>query len=296
MIKSFFDKLNIIYEEEISLKKYNSYRINTIAKFLVFPINVQELICILDFLRNNDIKYYILGNGSNVIFSMEYFDGVIIKLDNFNSILYKDNLVTAGAGCSLIKLSLDTIDRGLSGMEFSTGIPGCVGASVAMNAGAYNSDISNILKEVLVLTPENKIITLGKNDLDFSYRDSFLKRNKDFIVLSATFELSSGIVDDMKCQVIERRKKRILSQPLEFPNAGSVFRNPENDYAGSLIEKANLKGYNINGAEVSEKHANFIVNRGNASGEDIICLIEKIQKEIKEKNNVDLILEQIIVR
>lgn len=296
MIKSFFDKLNIIYEEEISLKKYNSYRINTIAKFLVFPINVQELICILEFLRNKDIKYYILGNGSNVIFSMEYFDGVIIKLDNFNSILYKDNLVTVGAGCSLIKLSLDTIDRGLSGMEFSTGIPGCVGASVAMNAGAYNSDISNILKEVLVLTPENKIITLKKNDLDFSYRDSFLKRNKDFIVLSATFELSSGSVDDMKCQVIERRKKRVLSQPLEFPNAGSVFRNPENDYAGSLIEKANLKGYNINGAEVSEKHANFIVNKGNASGKDIICLIEKIQKEIKEKNNVDLILEQIIVR
>lgn len=296
MIKSFFDKLNIIYEEEISLKKYNSYRINTIAKFLVFPINVQELICILEFLRNKDIKYYILGNGSNVIFSMEYFDGVIIKLDNFNSILYKDNLVTVGAGCSLIKLSLDTIDRGLSGMEFSTGIPGCVGASVAMNAGAYNSDISNILKEALVLTPENKIITLKKNDLDFSYRDSFLKRNKDFIVLSATFELSSGSVDDIKCQVIERRKKRVLSQPLEFPNAGSVFRNPENDYAGSLIEKANLKGYNINGAEVSEKHANFIVNKGNASGKDIICLIEKIQKEIKEKNNVDLILEQIIVR
>jgi len=296
MIKNFFDNLNITYNEEISLKNYNTYRINTIAKFLVFPKTIEELKKILKYLKNNNIKYYLLGNGSNVIFSMEYYDGVIIKLDKINRITYNENIVTAEAGCSLIKLSLDTIEKGLTGMEFSTGIPGCIGASVAMNAGAYNSDISEILKEVTVLTPNNEIKIMNKNELQFEYRDSFIKKNKDYIVLSATFELKKGNIEEMKKKVEERKKKRISSQPLEMPNAGSVFRNPQNCYAGALIEGANLKGYNVNGAEISTKHANFIVNKGGAKGEDIILLIEKIQKEIKEKNNVELKLEQIIVK
>lgn len=296
MIKSFFNKLNITYKEEISLKNYNTYRVNTIAKFLVFPENVEELKKIIKYLRENKVKYYLLGNGSNVIFSMDYFNGVIIKLDKLNKITYNKNTVTAEAGCLLIKLSLDTIEKGLTGMEFSTGIPGCVGASVAMNAGAYNSDISKILKEVEVLTPENEIITLTNKQLDFEYRDSFIKKNKDYIILSASFELKKGNIEEMKQLVEERRQKRIISQPLDKPNAGSVFRNPEGYYAGALIENANLKGYNINGAEVSKKHANFITNTGNASGKDIVSLIEKIQKEIKEKNNIELKLEQIIIK
>ena len=296
MIKNFFDNLNITYKEDISLKNYNTYRVNTITKFLVFPKSVEELKIILKFFKENNIRYYILGNGSNIILSMDYYDGVMIKLDNLNSIIYKDSLVTADAGCSLIKLSLDTIEKGLSGMEFATGIPGCVGASVAMNAGAYNSDISTILKEATILTKDNQIVAMTKDELEFEYRDSFLKKNKDYIVLSATFELEKGNIDDMKSLVAERKKKRINSQPLDMPNAGSVFRNPENNYAGALIEQANLKGYNINGAEVSTKHANFIINKGNASGKDIISLIEKIQKEIKEKDNIELKLEQIIVK
>ena len=227
---------------------------------------------------------------------MDYYNGVMIKLDNLNSIIYKDNLVTAGAGCSLIKLSLDTIEKGLSGMEFSAGIPGCVGASVAMNAGAYNNDISDILKEATILTPDNEVKVMKNNELNFEYRDSFLKKNKEYIVLSATFELTKGNIEEMRELVEERKQKRIDSQPLELPNAGSVFRNPEGSYAGALIEKANLKGYNINDAEVSNKHANFIVNKGNATGKDIISLITKIQKEIKEQDDIDLKLEQIIVR
>ena len=295
MIKSFFDSLNIQYKEDISLRNYNTYRINTTCKFLVFPKNIEELIEVIKYLKENNLKYYMLGNGSNIILSMEYYDGVMIKLDNLNNVIYKDNLVTADAGCSLIKLSLDTIEKGLSGMECLAGIPGCVGASVAMNAGAYNGDISEILKEITVLTPNNEVVTMKKEELDFSYRNSFLKKNKDYVVLSATFELSEGNIEEMKHQVQERRKKRIASQPLDMPSAGSVFRNPENDYAGALIEKHNLKGYNINGAEVSTKHANFIVNKGNATGKDIVELIEIIQKEIKEKENIELKLEQIIV-
>ena len=296
MIKSFFNSLNITYKEDISLKNYNTYRLNTISKFLVFPKTVDELRHILKYLKENKIKYYLLGNGSNIILSMNYYDGVMIKLDSLNEIIYKDNLVTAGAGCSLIKLSLDTIEKGLSGMEFSSGIPGCVGASVAMNAGAYNSDISTILKEVTILTPDNEIVIMKKEELDFEYRNSFLKKNKDYIVISATFELEKGNIDEMKELITERKKKRVASQPLDMPNAGSVFRNQEGSYAGALIEGANLKGYNINGAEVSIKHANFIVNKGNATGKDIIDLIDKIQKEIKEKDNIELKLEQIIVK
>lgn len=296
MIKSFFDSLNITYKEDICLKNYNTYRLNTISKFLVFPKTVEELKQILKYLKVNNIKYYLLGNGSNIILSMDYYDGVMIKLDNLNEIIYKDNLVTAGAGCSLIKLSLDTIEKGLSGMEFSSGIPGCIGASVAMNAGAYNSDMSTILKEVTILTPDNEVAVMKKEELDFDYRDSFLKKNKDYIVLSATFKLEKGNIDEMKELVTERKKKRVASQPLDMPNAGSVFRNPEGTYAGALIEGANLKGYNINGAEVSIKHANFIVNKGGATGKDIISLIDKIQKEIKEKDNIELKLEQIIVK
>ena len=295
MIKSFFDKLNITYKENASLKNYNTYRINASCSYLVFPKNIEELKVILQELKAKNIKYFILGNGSNIILSMEHYDGVIIKLDNLNEIEYHDDQVTIGAGYSLIKASLNTIEHGLSGLEFASAIPGAVGASVAMNAGAYNSDMSEVVKEVKVLTDKCEIKTLKNEELEFTYRDSFLKKNKEYIVLSATFKLKKGNIAEMKAQVEERRKKRMLTQPLEFPNAGSVFRNPENAFAGELIEKSNLKGYNINGAEVSTKHANFIVNKGEAKGKDIISLIEKIQKEVKENYNVDLKLEQIIV-
>ena len=295
MIKSFFDQHQIDYKENISLKNYNTYKVDTTCRYLIFPKNEQELISILKKVRQEKIKYLILGNGSNVIFSMEYYDGVIIKLNNFCSIEYSDNIVTVGAGYSLIKLAIETIDKGLSGLAFAAGIPGCVGASTAMNAGAYNSDMSQVVKEVKVLNDNLEIITLKNNDLEYEYRDSFLKRNPNYIVISTTFELTYGDKEAMKKQIEERRNKRIASQPLNMPSAGSVFRNPKNAYAGELIENSNLKGLNINGAEVSTKHANFIVNTGKAKGKDIIKLINIIKKEVKEKYNIEIKEEQIIV-
>lgn len=296
MIKNFFDEHNINYKEEISLKNYNTYKINTNAKFLVYPSNEKELILILKKLKEDKIKYFILGNGSNIIFSMDYYDGVIIKLDNLNQVEYYDDTVTVGAGYLLSKIALETVKKGYSGLIFATGIPGTVGASTAMNAGAYNSDMSNVVKSVKVLNENNEIITLNNKELMYTYRDSYLKSHKNLIVLSTTFKLTKDEnIEDMKKQIEERCQKRIATQPLNEPNAGSVFRNPDNMYAGELIEKSNLKGYNINGAEISTKHANFIVNKGGATGKDIIELIKKVQKEIKEKYNVDLKLEQIIV-
>lgn len=295
MIKDFFNKGNYNYEENISLKKYNTYRIDILAKYMVFPKNAKELMKLINFARTNNIKYMILGNGSNVIFNTTYYDGIIIKLDNFNNMTIKGNKVYAEAGCSLIKLAISTINAGLSGLEFACGIPGTVGASISMNAGAYNLDISNSLESISVLTPQNKIITLNKKNLEFSYRDSFLKRNPDYVVLSANFLLKEGNREEMLLQMEERKKRRKDTQPLEYPSAGSVFRNPPSMYAGELIEKCNLKGYCIGDATVSTKHANFIVNKGNATGKDIVSLINKIKEEVKNKYKIELILEQIIV-
>ncbi len=295
MIKSFFDEHNISYEKDASLKKYNTFRLNTKCSYLVFPKNKEELITIVRKLKKEDLKYLILGNGSNIIFKDDYYDGIVIRLDNLNNITYNGNIVVAEAGCSLIKLALETIEKGLSGLEFAAGIPGFVGASTAMNAGAYNSDMSEVVKEALVLDEKLELITMTKDDIEFEYRNSFLKKHKEYIVLETMFELTSGNPQEMKEQVTERRTKRLASQPLDMPSAGSVFRNPEGMYAGALIEEVGLKGYKIGGAMVSKKHANFIVNAGDATGKDIIDLINKIQKDVKEKYNVELKLEQIIV-
>lgn len=295
MIKSFFDKLNIEYQENASLKNYNTYKIDATCNYLVFPKDETELITILRELKKANTKYLMLGNGSNIILSKAIFDGVVIKLDKLNKVTYNNNLVTVGAGYSLIKLAVETIGKGLSGLEFAAGIPGVVGASTAMNAGAYNSDMATVVKEVRVLTPDLKIITMTNSDLAYEYRDSFLKKNPGYIALEVTLELTDGDTPTMQKLIAERRMKRIAAQPLNMPSAGSVFRNPEGMYAGELIEKANLKGYTIGGAKVSEKHANFIVNNGGATGQDILDLIDKIQKEVKTKYNVSLKIEQIIV-
>lgn len=295
MIKDFFKKHNIEYQEEVSLKKYNTYRIDIKCAYLIFPNDEMELKIVLEEIRKNNLPYLIIGNGSNIILNTDYFNGIVIKLDKMSNIEYVGNDVIVGAGCSLIKLAQETINKGLSGLEFAAGIPGEVGASTAMNAGAYNKDMSSVVKEVRILNDNLEIEIKNNTDLCFSYRDSFLKQNPENIVLSTTFSLLPGDIDEMKKQVDERRKKRIASQPLDMPNAGSVFRNPENMYAGELIEKCNLKGYNINGAEVSTKHANFIVNTGKATGKDIVKLINIIKKEVKDNYNVDLKLEQIII-
>lgn len=295
MIKNFFEKHQISYIENASLKNYNTYRLDTTCSFLIFPKDEQELIDILRELKKTNHKYLILGNGSNIIFANDHYQGVVIKLDKLNHIEYQGNIVTAGSGCSLIKFAMDTINKGLSGLVFATGIPGAVGASTAMNAGAYNNDMSEVVKSVRVLNKNLEIIELSNEQMQFSYRNSLLKANKDYIVLSTTFKLPNGNSEEMKKLAEERKYKRINSQPLNYPNAGSVFRNPEGKYAGELIEKCNLKGYNINGAEVSTKHANFIINNQNAKGKDIIALINLIQKEVKTKYNIDLMLEQIIV-
>ena len=274
-----------------SLKDYTTYKLDGYAKCIIIPEDEESLIEALKYLRENNIKHMILGNGSNVIFN-SYYDGVIIKLDNFNSLKIIRNQVIVGAGYMLNKLAIRVSRLGFTGMEFAAGIPGTVGGAVYMNAGAYKSDMGYIVTSIKVLTPDYKIKVMKNKELDFHYRSSFLQKHKDYICLEATITLIKGNSDEIMDLINERKKRRVESQPLEFPSAGSVFRNPDGDFAGRLIEEIGYKGKSVGDAKVSDKHANFIINSGNAKGEDIKTLIDKIKTKVKDKYNIDLKVEQ----
>lgn len=281
--------------ENILMKDYTTYKVGGMAICLVTPDDESGLITLLKYLRNNNIKYKILGNGSNVIFNDSGYDGVIIKLDNFNNLKIINNKIVVGAGYMLNKLALRVSRLGLTGMEFATGIPGTVGGAVYMNAGAYKSDMGYIVTSVKVLTPDYQIKTLYNKDLDFHYRTSFLQKNRDYVCLEATITLLKGNSEEIMELINERKLRRIETQPLEYPSAGSVFRNPEGNFAGKLIEEIGYKGKSIGGAKVSEKHANFIVNSGNATGEEVKELITNIKTEVKKKYDIELKVEQEFV-
>lgn len=282
-------------KEMVSLKKYTTYKVGGVAKVLVYPKDEKKLISLIKKLRDEKIKYKILGYGSNLIFSDDLYDGVLIKLDLFDKIKIKDTIITVGAGASLVKLSYMALKEGLTGLEFASGIPGTVGGAVFMNAGAYKSDMGYIVSEVKVITPELKIKTLYNKDLNYKYRDSFLKQNPEYICLEAKIVLRHGDKKLIKELMETRKQKRLISQPLEFPSAGSVFRNPDGDFAGKLIEDCGLKGYRIGGATVSVKHANFIINDNGATGNDVKNLIDYVHDKVKERTGVDLKIEQEFV-
>lgn len=295
MIRNFTRSNNIEVYEDVSLKKYNTYRLDVKCDYLVFPKDIDEVVKLISFLKENNYKYLVLGNGSNVIFKNNRYNGVVIKLSKLDKIEFDGDKVVVGAGVSLSKLANMAINNSLSGLEFSVSIPGEIGASVSMNAGAYNESFSDIFVSAKVLTPKLEIIELTNEDMNFSYRNSFIKKNKDYIVLEVVLKLKPGNKEEMNAVIEKRFEKRKATQPLEYPSAGSVFRNPEGMYAGKLIEDANLKGYSIGGAMISDMHANFIVNKDNATGEDIINLINLAKDKVKENNNIDLYLEQVII-
>lgn len=282
------------YYKNATLKKYNTYRLDVRANYLIYPKNIDELINLIKYLKENNFKYFILGGGSNVILCRPVFD-IVIKLDRLNKVTINDNIVKAEAGVSLISLANKCMKEGLLGLAFAGGIPGLVGASTSMNAGAYKEEISDYLKEVKVLSPSLDIITMNKEELEFSYRDSFLKRNKDYICLETTFVMKKEEPLKIKALMDDRKRRRIESQPLDKPSAGSVFRNPDGMSAGKLIDDLGLKGYRVGGASISEKHANFIINDGTATYDDILELIDVIKKKVKKEYDIDLILEQEII-
>ncbi len=277
------------------IKKYTTYRVGGIAKAIIHPKNIDKLIELVNLIKKYNIKYKVIGNGSNLLFSDKEFDGILIKLDAFDEVNIYGTTIVVGAGYSLVKLSLLAAKHSLAGLEFAAGIPGTIGGAVFMNAGAYRSDMGYIVTKVKVLTPSLEVLELTNKEMDFHYRSSYLQKHKDYICLEATIELYRGRRDALEEVIKDRRKRRMESQPLNYPSAGSVFRNPEGYFAGKLIEDLNLKGKRVGGAEVSKKHANFIINNKNASAQDIKDLIEYVQNKVKEKYDIELKIEQEFV-
>lgn len=280
-----------IVKKQYDLYNNNTYRVHSICDYFIIVNDVVKLINLIALLNNNNIKYFVIGNGSNIILPIKY-NGVVIKLD-FNSIEYTNNKVIVGASYLLNKISIETAKNNLTGLEWASGIPGSIGASIVGNAGAYNDSISNYVEEIEVLE-NNKIKIIKKNDIFFEYRSSSLKKRR-LIVLKVVLLLKQGKSQESLAIIQDRALRRKNSQPLQFPNAGSVFRNPEGKYAGKLIEDLNLKGKSINGAEISSKHANFIINKGNATGEDIKELIKLIKSSVYKHYHINLTLEQEII-
>ena len=289
------DDICKIYEN-VSISKYTTYRVGGICRVMAYPADVSELIKLLKLLKSRNVKYKILGNGSNLLFSDKEYDGFLIKLNSFDTLtFFGNNKIKVGAGYSLIKLSLMAAKKGLTGLEFASGIPGTVGGAVFMNAGAYKSDMGYVVETVKVLTPNLEIINLENKEMNFHYRSSFLQTHRDDVCLEVILKLNVGKREAIEDVIRERRERRVASQPLEYPSAGSVFRNPEGGFAGQLIEESGLKGMTKGGAMISDKHANFVINYKDATSSDIKYLIDLAHDTVLEKYNVDMKIEQEFV-
>lgn len=280
--------------ENASLKTYNTYRVESTAKLLLIPNSINDLISTIKELRENNVKYIVLGNGSNIVLNDREYDGAIILLKKLNGIEIHSEMkmAYAEAGVMLPVLAKKSIEESLTGLEFAAGIPGTVGGAVCGNAGAYNSCIMDYVTSVTVLDEDLNIKVLEHEEIPYAYRTTMFEETKKYIILAAKFFLKVGDKENSLEIIADRQRRRISSQPLEYPSAGSVFRNPEGDFAGRLIESCGLKGYKIGGAQVSEKHANFIVNVDNATGADVHNLIKHVHDTVLEKTNVDLVIEQ----
>ncbi len=280
-----------LFEKDIDLKRYNTLKIGGKAKYLFSPENTESLIKNLNYFTENNIKYYILGLGSNVILPDEDFDGVIISLKNFNYVNIVNDICTVGAGVSLPVLNNTLLKEKFTNFAWAGSIPGSVGGSIMGNAEAYKKSMFDDLISITVVI-NGEIKELKKNEIEHGYRFTSLKNE---IILDATFKLRQEDINKTLEDIENWKNFRAEKQPLDKKNAGSTFRNPEKAPAGKLIEETGLKGFMIGGAMVSTKHANFIINENNATSKDIKELINIIKSKVKEKHGVDLILENKII-
>ena len=273
-----------------SLKKHTTYGIGGPADLMIFPKSKQDLIKVIEIINENKIQLTILGSGSNVLVSDNGIRGAVISLKNsLKQIEVDDNILYAECGTMLGKIVKHAVKNNLIGLENLNGVPGTLGGALIMNAGAWGGEISENLIHVEVINSKNEIQKIQKKDLNFSYRQSSF--NKDDILLSAKFNLKKADKDIIKENFIEAQSGRKKSQPLNKRSAGSLFKNPKNNSAGKLLDEAGLKGFSIGDAKISEKHANFFINDGDATSKDMLMLIKKAHKEVKDKFNVNLSLE-----
>ena len=289
---------SILSREEILLdepmRNHTWFEIGGSADILVIPDSVEKLIKIIHYVKKNNIPTFLIGNGSNLLVKDGGIRGIVIKTEMINSIKVDGMTITAECGALLADISEAAYDAGLTGFEFACGIPGTLGGAVFMNAGAYDGEMSFVLDKVRVITPDLRVITLSKNELELGYRTSAVKTN-GYVVLDAVVLLESGSKEEIKAKIEDLTHRREDRQPLEFPSAGSTFKRPAGYYAGKLIQDAGLKGYQVGGAQVSEKHSGFVINKDHAEAKDVLNLISYIQSTVMDKFNVELCTEVLIV-
>ena len=293
MNQSFYNKLtNIIGKDSIlvdePMSRHTTFRVGGPADFFVTPKAKEEVRDVIRICKEAGMPYYIIGNGSNLLVSDAGYRGVIVQIyKEMNEVKVEGDLVKAQAGALLSGIAAKALAAELSGFEFASGIPGTIGGACVMNAGAYGGEMKDVLESVTVLTGEGKIIELGRNELELGYRTSVIAK-KGYIVLGAVLKLERGDGEKIKTYMDELKEKRVTKQPLEYPSAGSTFKRPEGYFAGKLIEDAGLRGFQVGGAQVSEKHCGFVINRDHATAADIMELMRQVQIRVKENSGVDL--------
>ena len=281
--------------ENEPMYKHTTYKVGGPAKIFVKAKDIDSLIQTLKYCRDHYIKHMVIGNGSDLLFSDKEYDGVIISMKSFDDVKMNGSTIVAQAGVSMIALAYSSAKAGLSGFEFMGGIPGDMGGGIFMNAGAYKYCMADVFKCARVLDDELNVITLSKEDMEFSYRHSVLQKHPNWIILDATFEMTAKDPGEIRKVLDKRKERRMSTQPWNFACAGSVFRNPDEKPAWRYIDEAGLRGYEIGGAQVSPKHSNFIVNNGYASAKDILDLIRLVEKTVYETFGVKLHKEVILV-
>lgn len=272
------------------MMKHTSFRAGGAARWFAVPETAEELKAVLAACRKADTPWYVIGNGSNLLVSDKGFPGVIISTDKFDRLEVNGTEISVGAGVMLSKLANTAYKAGLTGLEFAAGIPGTVGGACVMNAGAYGSEMINVLKSVTILTPEGNVETLPVEMLELGYRTSVIPK-KGYLVLEAVMSLEEGNMEESKALMDDLAFRRKDKQPLEFPSAGSTFKRPAGHFAGKLIEDCGLKGFTVGGAQVSEKHAGFVINKGGATASDIYNLCKEVEKRVKAEFGVSLEME-----
>ena len=294
-LRDYLPDLPVSAEEPLS--KYTSFRIGGPARRMAFPRNAEQLVLLLNFACEYGARPYVLGNGTNVLFPDEGVDRLIINTRDMADIqLLEGSRVRAGAGASLARTAVFACQQGLTGLEFAHGIPGSVGGGVCMNAGAYGGELAQVMESVTVLFPEEGVKTVPCGDMAFGYRRSLLTEHPDAVALSAVFTLHPDDSAAIRSRMDDLMARRKASQPLEYPSAGSTFKRPEGHFAGRLIEEAGCKGLTIGGAQVSEKHAGFVINVGGATCADVLALMAEVQRRVMENSGVTLEPEVRIVK
>lgn len=288
-LKTLLKEDSIRYNEP--MRKHTTFRVGGNATVMVFPKTVEEISSLLKWKEENQIPFVTVGNGSNLLVSDTGFDGVVMKLQsNFNEVKEENGKITAQAGCSLGKLALFAREKELTGLEFAGGIPGTVGGAVRMNAGAYDGEMSQVIEQVVVLDTNGNKKILNNEECKFGYRRSIIK-DEEYYVVEAVFRLNKGEGSAIKEKQEGFDRLRRQKQPLEFPSAGSTFKRPSGYFAGKLIQDAGLRGYQVGGAAVSEKHCGFVINKENATAKDVMQVIRDVQAEVQRQFGVTLEME-----